>query len=42
MNVSKKISQKFPSWLSGSESDIHEDAGLVPGLAQWVKHPALL
>ena len=33
---------EFPLWLSGNKPNhIHEDAGLIPGPARWVKHLAL-
>ena len=41
--TNKKTSQEFPLWLSRSRTQccLCEDVGSIPGLAQWVKEPAL-
>ena len=42
--LTKSSDWEFPLWLSGLriQHNIHEDVGLIPGLARWVKDLAFL
>ena len=36
-----RMGMEFLLWLSGLRHSVCEDAGLIPGLTQWVKDPVL-
>ena len=42
--IRKYFYREFPLWLSGlrTQGSVYENAGLIPGPAQWVKDLALL
>ena len=41
--ASKSLALEGPWWLSwlGTRHSVYENVGLIPGLTQWVKDPAL-
>ena len=42
--LTKNLTSEFLLWLSGlrTQHSVRKDVGLILGLAQWIKDPALL